>query len=95
VVVRREGEALRTYCHFGTGNYHPQTARVYTDLACSPATPLGRDAGKLFNFITGYAQPRRAGEAVVLARDMKPDLLTMIGRGRNAREGKPAASGPR
>jgi polyphosphate kinase len=91
VVVRREGEALRTYCHFGTGNYHPQTARVYTDLSlftCDPA--LGRDGGKLFNFITGYAQPARLEKLSFSPRPEARPADHDRHEARNARAGKPA-----
>jgi polyphosphate kinase len=92
MVVRKEGDQLRTYCHFGTGNYHPVTARIYTDLSlftCDPA--LGRDSAKLFNFITGYARPEHLEKLSPSPLTMKADLLTFIMREvQAAREGKPA-----
>lgn len=92
IVVRKEGDQLRTYCHFGTGNYHPVTARIYTDLSlftCDPA--LGRDSAKVFNFITGYARPEHLEKLSPSPLTMKADLLTFIMREvQAAREGKPA-----
>ncbi len=93
MVVRREGEMLRTYCHFGTGNYHPVTARVYTDLSLfTTEPPFGRDSAKLFNFVTGYAQPVGLERLSFSPVTMKRDLLRMIrAEADNARDGKPAA----
>ncbi len=79
LVVRREPEGLRTYAHFGTGNYHPITARVYQDLSlftCDPA--LGRDAGRLFNFVTGYAKPRELEKVAISPICVKSTLLKLI-----------------
>ncbi len=93
LVVRREGETLRTYCHFGTGNYHPVTAKVYTDLSLFTTDPaLGRDSGKLFNYITGYAQPDRLEKISYSPVTLKRDLLALIATEvANAAAGKPAA----
>ena len=79
MVVRREGGNMRTYVHFGTGNYHPVTAKVYTDLSfftCDPA--LGRDAARLFNYISGYAEPEDLEKISLSPLDMKAQLLEDI-----------------
>jgi len=93
VVVRREGDTLRSYCHVGTGNYHPVTARIYTDLSlfsCQPA--LTRDANRVFNYITGYAQPDDMEEMVVSPLNMKSTLIALIEKEISAAaRGKPAA----
>lgn len=91
-VVRREGEKLVTYTHFGTGNYHPITARIYTDLSfftCDEA--LGRDATKVFNYIGGYAPPEGLENLSISPHTLKTDLLAGIKREVDfALEGKPA-----
>lgn len=91
-VVRREGDSLRTYCHFGTGNYHPITARVYTDLSLFTTDPaMGRDSARLFNFVTGYAKPERLEKLSFSPVTMKRDLLALIAQeADNARQGKPS-----
>jgi polyphosphate kinase len=93
LVVRREADQLRTYCHFGTGNYHPVTARVYTDLSLFTTDPaLGRDSGRLFNYVTGYAQPEGLEKLSFSPVTMKRDLLSLIGHEvENAMAGRPAA----
>jgi len=92
-VVRREADALRTYCHFGTGNYHSVTARVYTDLSLFTTDPaLGRDSVRLFNYVTGYAQPEGLEKLSFSPVTMKRDLLALIGQeAENARARRPAA----
>nr|WP_235560425.1 RNA degradosome polyphosphate kinase [Brevundimonas sp. Leaf363] len=93
VVVRREGDGLRTYCHFGTGNYHPVTAKVYTDLSLFSCDPvMARDAGRVFNYITGYAVPDDLEALVVSPLNMKARLIEMIGKEMSAAaKGRPAA----
>jgi len=92
LVVRREGADLRTYAHFGTGNYHPITAKIYTDLSLFTADPaFGRDAGRIFNYVTGYAQPKQLEKLVISPTDMLQFILDKIDREiANAKAGKPA-----
>ena len=93
LAVRREGAELRTYAHFGTGNYHPITAKIYTDLSLFTADPaFGRDAGRIFNYVTGYARPSGLEKLVISPIGMLEFLLGKIEREiENAKSGKPAA----
>src|ERR1700712_3135637 len=92
LVVRREAGAIRSYAHFGTGNYHPITARVYTDLSFFTTDPaLTRDSARLFNFTTGYARPDTMEELGFSPLTIRSKLLELIHKEiAFAREGKPA-----
>ena len=92
LVVRREGGRLNTYVHFGTGNYHPITALIYTDLSffsCDKA--LGRDAAKLFNYMTGYATPDAMEKVSIAPLTLRSTLRKLIDDEiEHARAGRPA-----
>ena len=92
MVVRREGASYRTYCHFGTGNYHPVTAKIYTDLSYFTADPkIGRDAARMFNFVTGYVEPRKTGQLAISPIGLREKIYERVDKEiENAAAGKPA-----
>ena len=79
LVVRREGSGLRTYVHLGTGNYHPITTKIYTDLSLFTCNPeIASDAGQVFNFFTGYAEPNDLHQIAVSPVNLRETVVEKI-----------------
>jgi len=79
LVIRREGDGVRHYVHIGTGNYHPKTARLYTDFGLFTADEqIGADAGDMFNFLTGFARPRRYRQVLVAPNFLRDGIVAEI-----------------
>jgi polyphosphate kinase len=93
MVVRKEDSVYRTYCHLGTGNYHPVTARIYTDLSYFTADPrVGRDVAHIFNYITGYIEPKGLELISMSPQHLRNDIVALIdGEIANVRAGEPGS----
>ncbi len=79
LVIRDEAKGLQTYTHLGTGNYHAQNAKIYTDLALFTNDPkMGADVGKLFNYVTSYSEPRNLAKLVIAPMNLRKTLVSLI-----------------